>query len=292
MRDVRLLFLPDLRDPVLIAGAPGTADVGLRTASYLKNKLQAELFAEILALDPFIPLYEFFLDEGVVTLKPFGAEEKPENKFYCWKGGRRDLIFFIGNVHPLPGKGLDFARRVVDFAQHLGVQRLYIPGAFVTDISHRAEPAIFGMASDYMLVEFLKRKGIPPAPPINFAYNLLSWLIAAAMERGMEVVGFLAEIPMYTTGRPNLRACRALVKTLALLLDLSLDLSDLDPLIVKEEEEINRWLEGLRGKEEAREFLRYIEILEAERAPGPLTEKDKEKIIKDLEDFFRERPRQ
>ncbi len=285
MRDVRLLFLPDLRDPVLIAGAPGTADVGLRTASYLKNKLKAELFAEIRALDPFIPPYEFSLEDGVVILKPFGVEEEPENKFYWGRGEERDIIFFIGNAHPLPGKGLDFARRVVDFAQHLGVRRLYIPGAFVADVSHRAEPAIFGMASDYMLVEFLKRKGIPPAPPINFAYNLLSWLLAAAMERGMEVVGLLAEIPKYTTA--NLKACRALARALTSLLDLSLDLSDLDPLIAREEEEIERWLEGLRDREEAGEFLRYIESLEAEGEPEPLTEKDKEEIVKDIEEFFR-----
>jgi proteasome assembly chaperone (PAC2) family protein len=257
---------PHLKDPFFVAAGPGTANVGLTTASYLKDKLGAKLLAEIEPGDFFTPPYSFAFRDGLIELSPVDlGVQAPQNRFYYWKSQKgRDLMFFTGNAHPLPGKVPDLASYVMDVAQSFGVMRLFMPGAFITDIHHLSEPVISGVATNSELVEYLQSHQIAMAPPINIAHNLNAWLVGMAKKKNIEAIGLVSEIAIYNSEEPNFRACRALLRVLCKMLSLDdIDLSDLNYRLAEEEALIQQRVEELRAStdEGAVDFLRYLDML-------------------------------
>lgn len=258
---------PQLKEPFLVAAGPGTANVGLRTAGYLREKLGAELFAEIEPGDFFTPPYSFAFRDGLIDIVPIELREHtPQNRFYYWKSGKgHDIIFFTGNAHPLPGKVPELAGYVLEVAKGFGLNRLYMPGAFLTDIHHLSEPTMYGSATDNKLREYLHSYHIADAPLMNIAHNLNAWLLGMAKSKNIDAIGLVSEIPAYKPEERNIRACRALVKVLLQMLDIgALDLSDLDTMLAEEDTLMERRFAELREStsERAIDFLQYLDMLE------------------------------
>jgi len=265
---------PDLREPFLVAAGPGTANVGLRTASYLQERLGAELLAEIEPGDFFTPPYSFAFRDGLIDIAPIElGENAPQNRFYYWKSGKaHDIIFFTGNAHPLPGKVPELAGYVLDVARGFGIYRLYMPGAFLTDIHHLHEPTICGSATSSELREYLHSYGVADAPPMNIAHNLNAWLLGMARSKNISAIGLISEMPAYKPEDTNIRACRALVKLLIQMLDLgALDISDLDTMLAEEDALMEQRLAELRKSNDQRaiDFLEYLDMLEARSREMP-----------------------
>ncbi|MGD9117054.1 MAG: PAC2 family protein [Dehalococcoidia bacterium] len=266
---LKIHFDPSLKEPYLIAAGPGTANVGLRVASYLQEKLGAELFAEIEPGDFFTPPYSFNFRDGVIETAPLEeTEPKPRNRFYYWKSGQdHDIIFFTGNTHPLPGKVPELAGYVLDIAKGLDMRRLYMPGAFLTDIHHLTEPTLYGSSTSPELREYLHQQQIADVPSMNIANNLNAWLLGMAKSKGVDAVGIISEIPAYKPEERNIRACRALVRALLRMLDIEApDIADLDVLLDEEDKRTEAQLDELRqsANERAVDFLNYLDRL-AER---------------------------
>ncbi len=258
---------PQLKKPFLVAAGPGTANVGLRTAGYLREKLGAEFFAEIEPGDFFTPPYSFAFRDGLIDIVPIElGEHTPQNRFYYWKSGKdHDVIIFTGNAHPLPGRVPELAGCVLEAAKGFGLDRLYMPGAFLTDIHHLSEPTMYGSATDIKLREYLHSYHIADTPSINIAHNLNAWLLGMAKSKSIDAVGLVSEIPAYKPDERNIRACRALVRVLCRMLDIEVpDLSDLDTLIEEEDTLMEQRIAELRksSDEEAGDFLQYLDMLE------------------------------
>jgi len=257
---------PQLKEPFLVAAGPGTANVGLRTASYLQEKLGAELFAEIEPGDFFTPPYSFTFRDGLIETAPVEpGEHKPRNRFYYWKSGKsHDIIFFTGNIHPLPGKVPELAGYVLEAAKGFGLKRLYMPGAFLADIHHLAEPTLYGSATSQELRQYLHRRHIVDAPSMNIAHNLNAWLLGMAKSKNIDAIGLVSEIPAYKPEERNIRACRVLVRALLQMLEIEApDLSDLDTLLAEEDKRTERQLAELRESDDERvvDFLHYLDVL-------------------------------
>ncbi len=258
---------PDLREPFLVAAGPGTANVGLRTANYLRERLGAELLAEIEPGDFFTPPYSFAFRDGLIEIAPIElGENAPQNRLYYWKSGKaHDIIFFTGNAHPLPGKVPELAGYVLEVARGFGIYRLYMPGAFLTDIHHLHEPTICGSATSSELREYLHSYHIADAPAMNIAHNLNAWLLGMARSKNIDAIGLISEMPAYKAEDTNIRACRALVKLLVQMLDLgALDISDLDTMLAKENALMEQRLADLResNDQKAIDFLEYLDMLQ------------------------------
>ena len=271
---LRVYRKPQLKEPLLIAAGPGTANVGLRAVSYLREKLGAELLAEIKPGEFFIPPYTLAFREGIIELEPMElGEQAPQNKFHYWKADKvNDLLFFEGDTHPMPGRALELASYVLDTACRFGIRRVFIPGAFLTDVHHLSAPRLYGIATDNKLLEYLHSYNIEATPPINIAHNLNAWLLGMAKQKDIDAVGLVGEIPFYNAEGQNIRACRALVKALCQMLGLKeLDFADLDLLLDEEETQIERKLDDLRKSvdEKASEFLHYLELLQERREWEP-----------------------
>ncbi len=265
---------PRLKEPFLVAAGPGTSNVGLRTAGYLREKLNAELFAEIEPGDFFTPPYHFTFRDGIIETSPIDlGGNTPRNSFYYWKsGGDNDIIFFTADTSPLPGKIPELAGYVLDAARSFSLTRLYMPGAFLTDIHHSIEPTIYGSATDSRLQEYLQSYNIAAVPPMNIAHNMSAWLLGMAKWKGLEAIGLVSEIPAYNPEGKNIRACRALVRLLLRMLDIeSLDISDLDDMLAEEEDWLEQRLDELQASKDRRiaEFVKYLEMLKERKTEKP-----------------------
>jgi len=275
---LKIYSRPELREPFLVAAGPGTANVGLRTVGYLREKLGAELFAEIKPGDFFTSPYSFAFREGLIDIVPVQMGKRtPQNRFYYWKSGKaHDIVFFAGNTHPLPGKVPELAGYVLEAARDFGLYRLYMPGAFLTDIHHFSEPAICGSATDEGLREYLRSYHIADAPPMHIAHNLNAWLLGMAKSKSIGAIGLVSEIPAYKPEERNTRAVRALVKVLLKMLDIGdLDISDLEGMIDEEDALMERRIAELRESSDPKaiDFLQYLDMLE-ERGQETSLERD------------------
>ncbi len=265
---------PQFKKPVLIAAGPGTSNVGLRTVNYLRKKLNAELFAEIDEGDFYNPPYNFTFNEGIIETSSIEPKEKtPLNRFYyCRSRGENDIIFFTADTAPLQGKIPELAGYVLDAARRFGIIRFYMPGAFLTDIHHSLEPAIYGSATEEKLIEYLSSYDVYPVPPMNIAHNTSAWLLGMAKWKGVEAIGLVSEIPAYNPEGRNIRACRALVRLIIEMLEIeNPDLSDLDDMLVREEEWLARRLDELQESKDKRitDFVKYLEMLKGRQKQRP-----------------------
>jgi proteasome assembly chaperone (PAC2) family protein len=271
---LKIYSSPRLKEPYLIAAGPGTSNVGLRTASYLREKLNAELFAEIEPGDFFTPPYRFSFRDGIIETSPIDmGENVPQNRFYYWKSeGDNDIIFFTADTAPLPGKIPELAGYVLDTAVNFGITRLYMPGAFLTDIHHSLKPTIYGSVTDIRLQDYLQGYNIAAVPPMNIAHNTSAWLLGTAKWKGIEAIGLVSEIPAYNPEGKNIRACRALVRLLFRMLDIEgMDISDLDDMLAEEEAWLEERLEELQASKDRRitEFVKYLEMLKERKKEKP-----------------------
>ncbi|MFC2020589.1 PAC2 family protein [Chloroflexota bacterium] len=264
---LKIFSTPQLKDPFLVAAGPGTADVGLRTTNYLREKLGAELLAEIEPGDFFTPPYSFTFRDGLIEVVPIElGENTPQNRYYYWKSGKaHDIIFFTGDTHPLPGKVHELAGYTLEVAKDFGASRLYLPGAFLTDIHHLSEPAICGSTTTNEIREYLHSYNITDAPAMNIAYNLSAWLLGMASSKGLDAIGLLSEIPAYKPEDRNIRACRALIRLLISMLDIEApDIADLDNAVREEDKLMEQRLVELRDSADQSiiDFLQYLDMLE------------------------------
>ena len=271
---LKIYSSPRLKEPFLIAAGPGTSNVGLRTASYLREKLNAELFAEIEPGDFFTPPYSFTFRDGIIETSPIDlGENTPRNSFYYWKaGGNNDIIFFTADTPPLPGKIPELAGYVLDAARSFGITRLYMPGAFLTDIHHSLEPMIYGSVTDIRLQDYLQSYSIAAVPPMNIAHNTSACLLGTAKWKGIEAIGLVSEIPAYNPEGKNFRACRALVRLLLQMLGIEdLDISDLDDMLAEEEDWLEKRLDELQASKDKRitQFVKYLEMLKERKTEKP-----------------------
>ena len=232
---------PHLNSPHFIAAWPGMGNVALRAASFLREKLQAEEFAEIAAGD-------FFPVSGVTIRDNLIDEPRlPRSKFYSWSNRPplKDIMIFLGDAQPSPGKEYAFANQVMDIALRFRAERTYTFAAMPSNIGHKEVPRVWGVATDARLVEGLKGFGVQ-----IMAYGHISGLngslLGVAKTRGIEGICLLGELPHYATQIENPRASKAVLEVLGNMLDIHIDMAELDKLAECMEAEIEQYVQQIK----------------------------------------------
>ena len=282
---------PQLEKPDLIAGWPGIGNIGIIAVDTLRGLLGAEPFAEIEPWDFFYPSALSIKDGELKDL------EFPSSKFYFKKLGRKDLIFFVGEEQPGEGrKNYELANLVLDVALRLGCKRVYTCGAAVAPIHHTLRPKVWAVPNSEELIAEVKRydntllmSDIEGRRGQGTISGLNGLLLGVAKERGLQGICLLGEIPIYLSQFPipYPKASRAILEVLTSNLGVNVDLGKLDDLSWEVEQNIERLYEGIPPEIRQRiDQLKYARYVKAEE-PGPITEADKETIMRDIEEFFK-----
>jgi len=294
---------PKLEKPDLIVGWPGIGNVGIIAIETLRAAVATEELAEIEPWDFFYPKKLSIKDGELIDM------EFPSNKFYFYRAGKRDLVFFLGEEQPSDGqvtyakgeKAYQMANLVLDVATKFDCRRVYTSGAAVAMTHHTVKPRVWAVPNCKELIEEVKgyentvlMGDIVEEGSQGTITGLNGLLLGVAKKRGLEGICLMGEIPVYLQGfpLPYPKASKAVVEVLADKLGIEIDLSALNELSEKADRQIEELYQQIPSEVKDRlEQLKYVTYGRQEK-PGPITDEDKKRIVEDIDDFFKRRGEQ
>jgi uncharacterized protein len=230
---IKITARPKLNAPNLLAAWPGIGNVAMIIANYLKTKIT---FKELGYIEP-----SYFFDPIGVAVKDNVVEEPtfPLSDFFYYKNPNgKDLILFIGDDQPQT-KSYELAHSILDVGERFGAQRIYTCAAAMTRIHHTEAPKVWGVATSHLVTYNLKEYNLENASNLQIA-GLNGLLLGVAKEREIDGVCLLGEVPSYASRVPNPMAALAVLKVLAQMLEIKIDLAEMAKMAVEAAEKIKQ----------------------------------------------------
>ena len=213
---VRLKYLkhPKLKQPVLVAGLPGIANIGKLASEYLVHKLSAKKFLELYS-DHF-PEW-VIQDEGIVS--PLKVDF-----FHCKPAGlKRDMILVTADAQAATPLGqYALTGDLLDVADHHGVSMVGTLAAYVLSPEETRNSGVVGAASDASIAKTLSEKGVKLLKT-GVIVGMNGMLPGMASWRGMR--GFCL-LGVTEGGLIDANGAAAVLKALSSVLGFKLDLKD------------------------------------------------------------------
>ncbi len=244
MKELIIYEQPNLKDSSMILGFSGWmdgGDVSTGTIEYLKNKLKAKKFAEISPGD----FYIFNLPgtmEQVAQFRPYTKVrdglvvdfQYPQNQFFYAQN--YNLILFSGKEPNL--KWNDYANCIFAVADKFNVKKIYFIGSVAGLIPHTRDVRVSCSLSHEETKAILQKYEVRFTNYEGPA-SIVTLLTKLSLERGIEMINFVAEIPIYVQTK-NPKGIKAVTKRIINLLNIDIDLSDLSKMSEEFEDNINK----------------------------------------------------
>src|SRR5437764_3970203 len=212
---------PKLTQPWLVAVWPGMGQVAISAGYYLMAKLEMHGLAE------FSPRELFDVDHVEVKGGLIKSGRLPRSRLFVWKDphGKRDLVVFIGEAQPPIGRYM-FCRRLIEFAQELGVERVYTFAAMATELRPEDAPRVFAAATDETTLAELKQLDLEILETGQIG-GLNGILLGVASEMGLRGGCLLGEMPHLFAQFPFPAASGAVLRVFAKKAQIEIDLTEL-----------------------------------------------------------------
>jgi proteasome assembly chaperone (PAC2) family protein len=215
--------------PTMVTAFGGWIDAGEAATGAIRS-LVRQLAAEPLAeIDP-----EDFVDftqiRPIVRLSAEGERiiRWPRSAFWLWQPSepRTGLLLFRG-LEP-QRRWRAYATALLDVAARCGVQRIVSLGAVLADVPHTRPPRVTGNSTEPVWQARLEACGMRTRRSrYESPTGMATIVMDAAQRRGMASCTVRGQAPHYLQRATNPAVSRALLTTVARLLDLELDLSPL-----------------------------------------------------------------
>ena len=299
---MQVLEKPTLRRPVLLLAFSGWVDggqVGTSAIRFLIDHWKATKFAE---LDP-EEFYNFSRIRPQVHLE--GEFNRvitwPETAFYYHVDAllERDFVMLLG-IEP-NFKWRTFCEELLTVCQSIGIATAMSVGGVIADALHTRRPQIRTSTTDEeLLARFPELSGRRPG--YQGPTGIIGVLGDGLTRAGIPVGNMRGSVPHYIAGSPNPQVSHGLLAQVSELYGLGLDLSPLQEASRRFERQVN---ETLKDNPEMAEYVRKLEERTdpdpEERAEpgehqgattGPEDLPSGEDIIRQFEEYLRERPTQ
>ncbi|MCW4050160.1 MAG: PAC2 family protein [Candidatus Bathyarchaeota archaeon] len=210
--DVKYLAKPKLKEPTMIAAWPGMGYLAKISADYLRRRLKATLFAEIMYYHNVL-IYD---EEGKADLAPI------KHKLYASE--EYDLIICVGDAQPsIPEESLRLAEGIADIAVKYNVKQVYSMAAFPNDFYE--EPQVYGVYTDDSLRTSLEEAGVKLLDTEGAVNGLNGVIIGIAQLKGIKGVCLMGDITYANV--PQHLSSKAVLEVLSHLLTLDIDTEQL-----------------------------------------------------------------
>ena len=243
---LHIFTCPRVKRPRFVLAWGCIGEVGIEALTYLRDKLGAEEFGQIVPYDFFnVPLT---VKDGLVEL------QFPRSRLYSWENrDGEDLILLIGEREPNATR-YEYANLLVQVAEQFAVERMYTVCAFPSSVSHTVEPRVFGVVNDAKLVKYLEQYGVNVVGERNLT-SINALVLSLARQRGFQGIYLLVEVPAYGVKRGNPKSSRAVLKVLTTMLGIDIDMAELEERVSRAEEEMDGVI-----REASRTFLEDFTI--------------------------------
>lgn len=218
-----------LRNPVLIEGLPGIANVSRIAVDFLIDKLGAKKYADIYS--SCFPNSVIITDDSKLQL--FQIE------IYYVKRRGRDLVFLIGDAQPLSEEAsYELSEEILKIASSLGVREVITLGGIgLTEESK--SPRVHGIILDDRYKKVLSHLGVvfDGNTTVKIIIGMAGILLGLAGVRGFSGFSLLAETSQ-ASNYIGVRAARSILKVLVNYFKLDISLRDIDHEIREAEKEV------------------------------------------------------
>lgn len=231
VKHITIFKNPVLKNTKMIVSFTGWMDggnVSTGTVEYLIHKLKAEKFAEIDAQS----FYIFNLPgtmQQVAQLRPYARIQDgivvnfgyPQNELFCDE--KNNIIFLCAEEPNL--SWAEYANCLLELAEKFDVKTICFAGSVGGLTPHTREVRVTCSCSNERQKEQLKTFDITFTNYEGPA-SIVTLLTELAKKKGIEMVNFVAEIPIYVQTE-NPKAIKALLVRLVKLLAIDIDLTEL-----------------------------------------------------------------
>jgi hypothetical protein len=255
---------PQLHEPVLVVALQGWVDAGMAGAGaidVLRDQLVgADPFAEIDLTDVM----------DLQQTRPTARWGDDGNREIDWPmitmvSGQlgRDVVIVGGPEPSLAWPAV--ANSIVDAARHLGVKRSFTVAGMPALVSHRRPVPVLATATHRSLAQELA--------PLRLAYlgptGIQTVVQRALGDAELPCAGLWAQVPQYVSGSPSPPAVRALIRRLAEIARLDVDLRALDARCSAYAERVDA---GLDARPDVREVVDRIDAQQHSSADDLVSE--------------------
>ncbi len=237
--------IKNARMVVSFTGWMNGGEVSTGTVDYIRDKLKAVKFAEIKP-EPFYILNFPGTMEIADEFRPYSKIEQgilkdfsfPKNEFYYHE--ESNLILFKGKEPNI--RWDDYARYIFELGEKYDLKRIYFIGSVAAATPHTRGIRASCYCSKEELKHNVKNHGIK-FTVYEGPGSITTYLTHLAKQKGIEMINFVAEIPIYIQSE-NPKAIKTMTEKLVKLLGLDIDTSNLTKKNLAFEKKINQLLEN------------------------------------------------
>ena len=224
---------PPSNIPTMVVAFGGWVDAGEAATGALRSLVRQLAATPLATIDP-----EAFVD--FTTIRPIvrlsAAGERtirwPRIAFWTWQppAGGAGLLLFRG-VEP-QRRWRTYATALLDVAARCGVQRVVSLGAVLAAVPHTRPPQVTGSSTDPVWQARGAACGIRTRRARYEGPTGIATVVAeAATRRGLPTLTLRGQAPHYLGGATNPAVRRALLTTVAHLLDLELEVTPFEAAV-------------------------------------------------------------
>ncbi len=283
MREIKYYKKPELKSPILVAGFGGWAnagDVPSRSISYLTQKLNAPIFAEI-EPDPF---FNFEANRPMVEIQGGQVVSimKPKGRFHFHEAGNKgtDLIIFYGDEPHFHWS--DYLEIFLDFAQKHNVSLVITLGSNYDQVLHYEE-RVSAVVSSTSAMNLARKLSLPLLEYSSHG-SISLLLISEAESRGLDALALWAHAPFYIHGT-NYKLCARVIETISEISGVELETAELRTAWETLEQQINSLVEK---NEKLRQQIREISKMTGTEPFSPGGTLQDSKVIR-LDEFLKKK---
>jgi proteasome assembly chaperone (PAC2) family protein len=281
---------PTLRKPILIVAFEGwndAAEAATSAVEHLQEIWDATSFA---TLDP-EEFYDF--TEVRPTVRMVGQNQRqidwPTNEFFYHRSPEheQDFILLLGVEPSL--KWRRFTEAIIKVAREAGVTTYVSLGALLSDVPHGREARVTVSATDPKLRERIGR--VRGGSRYEGPTGIVGVLHDAFTKAGIVGASMWGHAPHYLSASPNPVVTLGILRRLAEIFELELDLQELEGEATTFVSQVN---EAVSRDPEASSYIHQLESQSDEDEdddvePTPRHPSTGKSLIEDVEDFLRKR---
>lgn len=208
---VEITQMPNLKNPSLICGFPGSGYVGKLAIDHMIEELKAVPFANMFS-SSFPPQ---------VLIQSDGTTDLMKNTFYYHKGDTGDLVLLGGDAQPVtPESEYEMAEEITKICDKLGIKTIYTLAAYITGTFSKT-PKVYGTSTLEKIVQEFQNYGVSTMNSGSIT-GMNGLIIGVGKRKGITGICLLGETSGYVV---DAKAAKIVLETLVKMLGLKLDLA-------------------------------------------------------------------
>ncbi|PIN99628.1 hypothetical protein COT72_05105 [archaeon CG10_big_fil_rev_8_21_14_0_10_43_11] len=237
MFDIKTFSQPTIKNPVLIEGLPGIANVARISVDLLVEKLGAQKMYEIYSHH--FPAFVMIEDDSTITL--------PKIDVYHVRAGERDLILVVGDVQAADEYNYALCEKIIELTQPKEI--ITIGGMALLE----AKPRVHGVVTTPELKTKLEPYSLvfDGNDTVSLVVGAAGIFLGLAKNKNIPGFGLLVETDASPT-HFGIKAAKGVLEILAKHLALDLDLSNIENDIALYEKEIGK---RAKREDEIRDYM-------------------------------------